>query len=62
MLLTAIYNTLHTMAPYYLASTYKWFKAALWDAPVRICLDVQLEQMRLERNLSKDEEKEIHEE
>jgi hypothetical protein len=62
MLLTAIYNTLHTMGPYYLTSTYKWFKAALWDAPVRICLDVQLEQMRLERNLSKDEEEEIHEE
>jgi len=27
---------------------------ALWDAPTRIILDVQLEQMRLERNLSED--------
>jgi hypothetical protein len=40
------------MGPYYLQSTYKWFKMALWDAPTRILLDVQLEQLRLERNLS----------
>jgi hypothetical protein len=62
MLFTAIYNTLNTMGPYYLTSTYKWFKAALWDAPVRVYLDIQLEQMRLERNLSNIEENEIHEE
>ena len=62
MLFTAIYNTLNTMGPYYLTSTYKWFKAALWDAPVRVYLDIQLEHLRLERNLSKIEEGEIHEE
>jgi hypothetical protein len=42
------------MGPYYLESTYKWFKMALWDAPTRVFLDIQLEQMRLERNLSED--------
>jgi hypothetical protein len=62
MILTAIYNTMVQMGPYYLNSTYKWFKTALWDAPVRIYLDIQLEHMRLERNLSDVEEVEIHEE
>lgn len=54
MLLTAILNTMIGMGPYYIDSTYKWMKMALWDAPVRVILDVQLEQMRLERNLSED--------
>jgi hypothetical protein len=54
MLLTAIFNTLYGMGPYYVESTYKWLKMALWDAPTRLILDVQLEQMRLERNLSED--------
>lgn len=60
MLLKAIFNTAIGMGLYYMESTYKWLKMALWDAPTRIVLDVQLEQMRLERNLSKnyyDEEK-----
>ncbi len=55
MLFTAICNTMIGMGPYYLESTYKWFKMALWDAPTRVFLDVQLEQMRLERNLSGEE-------
>lgn len=55
MLLTAIFNTMYGMAPYYIESTYKWFKMALWDAPTRVFLDVQLEQMRLERNLSEED-------
>jgi hypothetical protein len=62
MLLIAIYNTMTSMGPYYMNSTYKWFKAALWDAPLRVYLDVQLEHMRLERNLSKIEVNENHEE
>ena len=62
MILTAIYNTMLTMGPYYVTSTYKWFKMALWDAPTRIYLDIQLEHMRLERNLSGVEEDKIHEE
>lgn len=55
MLLIAILNTMYGMSPYYIESTYKWFKMALWDAPTRVFLDVQLEQMRLERNLSGEE-------
>ena len=62
MILTAIYNTMLTMGPYYMTSTYKWFKMALWDAPTRVYLDIQLEHMRLERNLSEVEEGKIHEE
>jgi hypothetical protein len=54
MLFTAIFNTMYGMGPYYIDSTYKWLKMALWDAPMRVILDVQLEQMRLERNLSED--------
>ena len=55
MLFTAICNTMIVMGPYYIESTYKWFKMALWDAPTRVFLDVQLEQMRLERNLSEED-------
>ena len=55
MLLTAIFNTVYGMAPYYVESTYKWLKMALWDAPARVFLDIQLEQMRLERNLSEED-------
>ena len=53
MLIKALYNTMLSMGPYYIESTYKWFKMALWNAPTRILLDVQLEQLRLERNLSR---------
>ena len=55
MLLIAIFNTVYGMGPYYMDSTCKWLKMALWDAPTRVFLDVQLEQMRLERNLSGEE-------
>ena len=55
MLLMAIFNTAIGMGPYYLDTTFKWFKMALWDAPTRVFLDIQLEQMRLERNLSGEE-------
>jgi len=54
MILKAIYNTLFNMGPYYIESTYNWVKMALWSAPIRVILDVQLEQMRLERDLSKN--------
>jgi hypothetical protein len=54
MYLKAIYLTLVTMSPFYIENIYKWVKSALWDAPLRIMLDVELEAMRLERNLSRD--------
>jgi len=62
MLLTAIFNVAIGMGPYYLNSTYMWMKMALWDAPTRVILDVQLEQMRLERNLSEDVDPEENQE
>jgi hypothetical protein len=58
MYLKAIYLTLVTMYPFYIQNTYKWVKAALWDAPLRIMLDVELEAMRLERDLSREDSKE----
>ena len=54
MYLKAIYLTLITMSPFYIENIYKWVKSALWYAPLRIMLDVELEAMRLERNLSRD--------
>lgn len=62
MILVAIYNTILSMGPYYTTSTYKWFKSALWDAPMRLYLDIQLEYMRIERNLSELRKEEMHEE
>ncbi len=58
MYLKAIYITLVTMTPLYIQNTYKWVKSALWDAPVRIMLDVELEAMRLERDLSRKDSNE----
>jgi hypothetical protein len=50
----AIYNTFTSMGPYYAENIYNWFKTALWDAPIRVYLDVQLEQIKIERDLSKE--------
>jgi len=47
------------MGPYYLSNTYNWIKCALWDAPHRLALDIELEKIAIERNLSK-EEKELN--
>jgi hypothetical protein len=58
----AIFNTLTSMGPHYATSIYKWFKMALWDAPIRLYLDIDLEYMRLDRNLSQMERSENHEE
>ena len=49
----AIYNTTVSMGPQYAYNLYKWLRTALWDAPYRIYLDVQLELIHLENNLSK---------
>jgi len=48
----AIYQSMTTMGPTYLINIYKWFKMALWDAPYRIWLDIELEKLSIERNLS----------
>lgn len=53
----AVYQTLVCMGPQYLMNTYKWVKAAVWDAPYRFILDVELEKMAIEReeHLSEDD-------
>lgn len=52
----AVYNTLLSMGPYYANNVLKWFLSALWDAPRRVYLDIDLEYMKLKRDLSKQEE------
>jgi len=37
------------MGPQYMLNTYNWLKAALWDAPYRFMLDVELEKLAIER-------------
>lgn len=45
----AVYQTFATMGPQYLLNTYNWLKSALWDAPQRFMLDVELEKLSIER-------------
>jgi hypothetical protein len=37
------------MGSVYLANTYTWVKTALWDAPYRLLLDIELEKISIER-------------
>ena len=55
MLFQAIANTTVDMGPQYLTNICKLVKSAVWDAPYRVYLDVQLEKQKLERNLSLQE-------
>jgi hypothetical protein len=47
--LKAVYVTLMTMGVHYIEHACTWIKAAVWDAPRRVILDVQLEKYKLER-------------
>lgn len=58
MYLKAIYLTLVSMTPFYVANMYKWVKMAVIDAPHRFLLDVELEAMKLERDLSRKDSNE----
>ena len=51
----AICQTFIYMGTYYMTNTYSWIKCALWDAPYRFILDVELEKIAIELNLSKKE-------
>jgi len=51
----AIYRTTISMGPHYITNVYKWLKMALWDAPHRIYLDIELEKLALEREISLSE-------
>ena len=58
----ALTGTFKSYGLYYLNNIYLWFKSAVWDAPQRFFLDVQLEQMKINRDLSDEyEEGEIRE-
>jgi hypothetical protein len=48
------------MGPYYIVAVYDWVKRATWEAPYRFILDVELEKIRLERNLSLRDYDEIY--
>jgi hypothetical protein len=45
----AIYRTIMSMTPYYIENLCLWVKTAVWDAPCRIYLDIDLEKQKIER-------------
>ena len=45
----AIYRTIVTMTPFYVENFCLWVKSAVWDAPYRIYLDIDLEKQKIER-------------
>ena len=47
--LQAFIQTMTSMGPHYIANTYKWVKMAVWDAPYRVWLDVELEKLSIDR-------------
>jgi hypothetical protein len=47
--LQAFIQTLTSMGPHYITNTYKWVKMAVWDAPHRVWLDVELEKISIDR-------------
>lgn len=56
MLLLAIFNTAREMGPQYIVNFADWIKTALWNAPFRVFLDIELELLRLNRRLDPDSE------
>jgi hypothetical protein len=56
MLLLAIFNTVYEMGPQYIVNFADWIKTAVWNAPFRVFLDVELELLRLNRRLDPDSE------
>jgi hypothetical protein len=53
MYIKAVYRTVLTMTPFYIENFCLWVKTAIWDAPRRIYLDVDLERQKIERDLSR---------
>jgi hypothetical protein len=51
----AIYQTMKSMGPQYVVNIYNWVKSAVYDAPLRLYLDIELEKLLIERHLSLDE-------
>jgi len=49
MYVKAIYRTVMTMSSFYVENFCLWVKTAVWDAPRRIYLDIDLEKQKIER-------------
>ena len=47
----AIPQAIISMGPSYLINIYKWVKMAVWDAPSRVWLDIELEKLAIERSM-----------
>jgi len=47
--LKAVYVTIMTMGAFYVENFAVWVKTAVWDAPRRVYLDIDLERHRLSR-------------
>lgn len=52
----AVYRTMVSMIPFYVENVCLWIKMALWDAPRRVYLDIELEKMKIERERLSDTE------
>ena len=42
MLIVAMFNTARDMGPQYISNVLGWVKSALWNAPFRVFLDIEL--------------------
>jgi len=49
----AVIQVLISMSPHYISNVYTWVKCALWDAPYRFILDVELRKYQLTVNSTK---------
>ena len=47
----AIMQTMIGMGPTYVHYIFTWVKMAVWDAPYRVWLDIELEKISIERNI-----------
>lgn len=47
----AVSQTFIGMGPTYIHNIYKWVKMAVWDAPYRLWLDIELEKLSIERTV-----------
>ena len=54
MYVKAIYRTIMTMSSFYVENFCLWVKTAVWDAPRRIYLDIDLEYQNLSRTSSRE--------
>jgi hypothetical protein len=54
MYFKAIYRTIVSMSSFYVENFCLWVKTAVWDAPRRIYLDIDLEYQNLSRTSSRE--------